>query len=73
MIRGVDILILHGLINGWAARNIKPRTRACAAFLFAVQYLQEAQEVSGLRRLHLVRCARDQWRVAVRLTAEGAR
>jgi hypothetical protein len=34
----------------------------------ALRYMDSAVEMAGHRRDHFLRCARDQWRVAVNLT-----
>ena len=63
-----DILALQSRITGWAAPRVPIHTRAHAATMLALRYLETATELTGARRTHFLRCARDQWRVAARLT-----
>lgn len=68
MIAVTDILALRSRVIGWGCNHIRPRTRAHAAVEMALQYLDCAAALTGSRRTHFLRCARDQWRVAVHLT-----
>ncbi len=63
-----DILALQSRITGWAAPRVPIHTRAHAATMLALRYLDTAADLTGARRTHFLRCARDQWRVAVHLT-----
>ena len=63
-----DILALQSRVIGWAAGVVRPHTRAHAAVTLALRYLGTAADLTGSRRTHFLRCARDQWRVAVHLT-----
>lgn len=68
MIAVTDILALKSRLIGWAVYRVREHTRAHAALCMALQYLDCAATQYGPRRVHYLRCARDQWRVAVRLT-----
>lgn len=63
-----DVLALRSRVIGWGCRHVRGGTRAYAAVTMALQYLEYAADLAGSRRTHFLRCARDQWRVAVRLT-----
>ena len=63
----LDIINLQGAVLGWAAGAVRPHTRAYAATVLALRYLETASDLTGHRRAHFLRCARDQWRVAVSL------
>ena len=63
-----DILALQSRVIGWAAGVVRPHTRAHAAVTLTLCYLDTAADLTGSRRTHFLRCARDQWRVAVHLT-----
>ena len=63
-----DILALQSRVIGWAAPRVPIHTRAHAATMLALRYLGTAADLTGSRRTHFLRCARDQWRVAVHLT-----
>ena len=63
-----DILALKSRVIGWAVHRVRVHTRAHAAVTLTLCYLDTAAELAGARRTHFLRCARDQWRVAVRLT-----
>ncbi len=63
-----DILALQSRITGWAAPRVPIHTRAHAATMLALRYLDTAADLTGARHTHVLRCARDQWRVAVHLT-----
>ena len=62
-----DILALKSRIIGWAVHRVRAHTRAHAATMLALRYLETAADLTGARRTHFLRCARDQWRAAVRL------
>ena len=62
-----DILALKSRIIGWAVHRVRVHTRAHAAVTLALCYLDTAAALTGARD-HFLRCARDQWRVAVHLT-----
>lgn len=64
-----DVLALKSRVIGWAAQvRVAPHTRTYSAVMTALGYLDNAAQLAGHRRTHFLRCARDQWRVAVRLT-----
>ena len=67
MSQHATILNLQGRVIGWAAGVVRPNTRAYAATVLALRYLETASDLTGGRRTNFLRCARDQWRVAVRL------
>lgn len=62
-----DIIALKSRVIGWAVPRVRLHTRAHVAVIMTLQYLDNAAELAGGRRTHFLRCARDQWRVAVRL------
>lgn len=62
-----DILALKSRVIGWAVHRVRAHTRAHAAVTLALRYLETAADLTGSRRTHFLRCARDQWRVAVHL------
>ena len=66
----LDIINLQGAVLGWAAGAVRPHTRAYAATVLALRYLETASDLTGGRRTNFLRCARDQWREAVRLAGE---
>lgn len=68
-----DILALKSRVIGWGARNTVAGTQPYWHVTMALQNLSAAAEVPGSRRDHMLRMARGSWRIAVRLTAEGAR
>jgi hypothetical protein len=63
-----EVFTLKAMVIGWAVRNTKSHTRAQSAAFMALSYLDIAADLAGSRRTHFLRCARDQWRVAVHLT-----
>ena len=63
-----DILALKSRVIGWAVHRVRAHTRAHAAVTLTLCYLDTAAALTGARRDHFLRCARDQWRAAVRLT-----
>lgn len=63
-----DILALQSRVIGWAAGVVRPHTGAHAATMLALRYLETAADLTGARRTYFLRCAHDQWRVAVHLT-----
>lgn len=68
-----DVITLKSrVIAWWCHRRTPCHPLAHLCVTTAVGYLDDAAEAIGSRRTHFLRCARDQWRVAVRLTAEGA-